>query len=177
MEANLMNTELPAPTVDEDVATDAPQEELEKRFRSGASWFYWVAALSLVNSAVALFDGEWGFVFGLGVTQFVDAIAWSVAEESADIATATRVASFGVNVLIVGLVVLMGWLAHKRRQWVFVVGLVLYVFDALLFLVDGDFLSLAFHGWVVFAVTSGLLACRKLAALDSPPGEQAFSPA
>ncbi|MFQ5349796.1 MAG: hypothetical protein ACE5EG_05065 [Thermoanaerobaculia bacterium] len=49
--------------------------------------------------------------------------------------------------------------------------------DALLFLMAGDFLSLAFHGWVFIAVGSGFLACRKLAALDAPPVEQVLSPA
>ncbi len=177
MEANPTNTGLSEATGNEASVEEDPREALEKRFRNGASWFFWVAALSLVNSAVVLFGGEWGFLFGLGVTQVVDAIAFAVAAEAAEIATAAKVVSFGVNVLIVGFVALMGWLAHKRLQWVFVVGLVLYVFDALIFLLAGDFLSLAFHGWVLFAVTSGFLACRKLAALDSPPAEQVFSPA
>ncbi len=177
MEPNPTDTRPPAATTDEAVADEDPQEALEKRFRNGANWFYWVAALSLANSAVVLFGGEWGFVFGLGLTQVVDAVAWAVSEESAEIATVAKVVSFGVNLLIVGLVALMGWLAHRRLQWVLVVGLVLYVFDALIFLAAGDFLSLAFHGWVFFAVTNGLLACRKLAALDSPPAAQAFSPA
>jgi hypothetical protein len=177
MDPSLTVRNLAEPDVTETVDAKDPLEELEKRFRNGASWFYWVAILSLVNSAVALFDGEWGFVFGLGFTQVVDAIAATVAEESPNLATASKVVGFGADVLIVGVVALMGWLAHKRLQWVFVVGLVLYVFDALLFLMAGDFLGLAFHGWVFFAVTGGLLACRKLASLESPPVEQAFSPA
>lgn len=177
MEPNPTNTELPEATAEEAVVEEDPREALEKRFRGGASWFYWVAGLSLINSAVVLFNGEWGFLFGLGATQVVDAIGLAVAEESGEIATAVKVASFAANLLIVGFVALMGWLAHKRLQWVFVVGLVLYAFDALIFLVAGDFLGLAFHGWVFFAVTSGYLACRKLAALDSPTVAQAFSPA
>ncbi len=55
--------------------------------------------------------------------------------------------------------------------------LALYPGDALLFLLVGGFLSPAFHGWVLFAVTSGLLACGNLAALDAPPGQEVFSPA
>ena len=177
MDPKPADLELPPTTAGEAADEPDPREALEKRFRNGASWFYWVAALSLVNSAVALFDGEWGFMFGLGVTQVVDAIAWSVAAEAPEMAVASKAVSFGVDFLIVGVVALMGWLAHKRLAWVFVVGLVLYAFDALLFLFAGDFLSLAFHGWVFFAVTSGLLACRQLKALEAPPVQQAFSPA
>lgn len=177
-----MQQALPDTDLDQAAAAEAaeaadPKELLEQRFRTGASWFYWVAALSLANSAVALFDGEWGFLFGLGVTQVIDAVAFAIKESSPDLAMAMQVASFAASLLIVGVVALMGWLAHKRMQWVFVVGLVLYFGDALLFLLAGDYLSLAFHGWVLFAVASGLLACRKLAALEQPAMEQVFSPA
>ena len=176
MNAQLPETQAVEPPADAVEETD-PRSALEGRFRTGASWFYWVAGLSLVNSVVVLFGGEWGFIFGLGFTQVVDAVASVLIEESPDAAFAMRAGALAVNVFIVGVVLLMGYLAHQRQQWVFVVGLVLYTVDALLFLVAGDFLSLAFHGWVFFAVTSGLLACRKLAALEAPPAEQAFSPA
>lgn len=182
MEANATNSELPdameAEVSDEEAVEIDPREVLEKRFRHGASWFYWVAALSFVNAVVAVFNGEWGFIFGLGITQVVDAFAFAVAEESPDLATASRFVGFGVNLMILAVVALMGWMAHRRMAWVFVVGLVFYAFDALLFLVVGDFLGLAFHGWVFVAVTSGLLACRKLTRIDAPPVErQVFSPA
>lgn len=156
-----------------------PREALESRFRSGASWFYWVAALSLLNSVVALFNGEWGFAFGLGFTQLVDAVAAAAIADAPDMAVAGRLVSFGVNLVILSVVALMGWLAHKRKSWVFVVGLVIYLFDAMLFLLVGDFLGLAFHGWVFVAVISGLFACRKLKALEAPAAVvgEAFSPA
>ena len=171
MDTSVTHTDLETPAAGAEAAAEEdPRAQLEQRFRNGASWFYWVAVLSLVNSVVALFDGEWGFIFGLGVTQVVDAFALAVAEESADLAMAGRIASLGVNLFIIGVVALMGWLAHKRMQWVFVLGLVLYVGDALLFLLVGDFLSLAFHGWVLFAVTSGLVACRRLKAMDASAG-------
>ena len=177
MEPNRNDLELPEPEADEAVTEVDAKEALEKRFRNGASWFFWVAGLSLVNSVVALFDGEWGFIFGLGVTQAVDAIAWSVGQEAPELAVVGKAVGFGVDFLIVGLVALMGWLAHKRMVWVFVVGLVLYAGDALLCLVVGDFLGLAFHGFVFFVVTSGLMACRQLKLLDAPPVAEAFSPA
>src|SRR5216117_2936789 len=39
------------------------------QLKSGASWFYWIAGLSLINSIVAFTGGQWAFLFGLGITQ------------------------------------------------------------------------------------------------------------
>src|SRR5262245_38242766 len=39
--------------------------------RSGAQWFYWIAALSLVNSVLAIAGQDWRFIIGLGITQLV----------------------------------------------------------------------------------------------------------
>lgn len=164
-----------APAAEQTAAAD-PRVELEKRFKSGASWFYWVAGLSLVNSVVALFGGEWGFIFGLGITQMVDAAVAVLAEETVETTNIVRVVGLAVNAGVVGVVALMGWLARRGHRWVFVVGLVLYAGDALLFVLVGDWLGLAFHGWVLFAVTSGYLACRQLAALDAERSPQ-LSPA
>ena len=66
-----------------DAATQEPdqREKLERAVSGGASWFYWIAGLSLVNSAIVLFGGQWNFIVGLGVTQIIDAIASVVAQE------------------------------------------------------------------------------------------------
>src|SRR5437016_14082822 len=41
---------------------------LEKQLKSGGSWFYWIAGLSLINSAIALSGSGMRFILGLGVT-------------------------------------------------------------------------------------------------------------
>ena len=66
------------------VPEDGRLEEIaqyEKRFRSGASWFYWIAGLSIVNSLVVHLQGQWAFVIGLGITQIIDAVAIAAIEE------------------------------------------------------------------------------------------------
>ena len=40
--------------------------------KRGASWFDWIAALSVINSAISLFSGTWYFVLGLGITEVID---------------------------------------------------------------------------------------------------------
>jgi hypothetical protein len=44
------------------------RHQLEERMKSGANWFYWIAALSLVTSVISLAGGTWGFFVSLGVT-------------------------------------------------------------------------------------------------------------
>src|SRR5688572_28411552 len=56
-------------------AITADQQHLEMRLKSGASWFYWIAGLSIINSIAALSGAGWGFIVGLGVTQIVDEFA------------------------------------------------------------------------------------------------------
>src|SRR5215469_2722671 len=43
--------------------------------RRSAGWFDWIAALSIVNSVISLFNGSWHFVVGLGITELIDGLA------------------------------------------------------------------------------------------------------
>ena len=45
----------------------------EALLKSGASWFYWIAGLSLINSFIALSGSDYGFILGLGITRIIDA--------------------------------------------------------------------------------------------------------
>ena len=42
--------------------------------KGGANWFYWVAALSLINSAAFVFGAGVHFLAGLGLTEIADAV-------------------------------------------------------------------------------------------------------
>ncbi len=141
--------------------TDSGRLALEKQFERGANWFYWIAGLSVVNSAVALSGVMWAFVVGLGITQVVDAI---VVEEEAGIKA--RIAAFGFDLIIASGVVLFGYLARKRLRWVFVLGMVLYAVDGLWFLFGPDVFSLAFHAFALFGIFGGFKACGQLKGMD-----------
>lgn len=140
---------------------------LENRFKGGAGWFFWVAALSIVNSIIILAGGKWGFIFGLGVTQIVDGIGIAVSEGAPEAGFGIKLIPLGINLFIAGFVVMFGVLARQRHQWAFVVGMVLYALDGLILLAAGDILGSVFHGWVLFCLFSGLRACRQLDAMDS----------
>ena len=42
--------------------------------RTGANWFIIIGALSVVNTLISVSGGRIRFIFGLGVTEFADAI-------------------------------------------------------------------------------------------------------
>jgi len=127
------------------------------QLKSGASWFYWVAGLSLINSAVALSGTGWGFIVGLGITQIFDAIGQQFG-------TAGKAVVLVLDLIVAGVFVLFGVLSHKRHTWAFVLGMVLYALDGLIFLIAQDWLGLGFHAFVLFCLFRGVKACRELNA-------------
>lgn len=137
------------------------QLELERQFSRGTSWFYWIAGLSLVNSILWLTGAEWSFIVGLGATRMVDAIILGLSEEM-QVGNAIKFVAFGIDLLIAGVYVLIGFLALKRIKAVVIIGMVFYALDGLTFLMVGDYLSMAFHGYALFCIFGGLKALSQL---------------
>lgn len=178
-----METETKAPQAPdanapaENVA-DIELHKLETQHQGGAKWFYWIAALSLVNSAIIHFGGEWSFVVGLGATQFLDVIAAAVAEEVGSGAAIVKALAIAGDLLIAGIFALFGFFALKRKTWAFVAGMALYGVDGLLFLLVGDWLSIGFHVFALLGLAGGLVAARKIESLNEPsrPGTMDYEP-
>ena len=146
--------------------------QAEARSNSGARWFYWIAALSFITSLIALSGYKWGFLASLGVTQIINAVANALAERGAG---AARVVALVFDALASGVFVLLGYFAVKRHSWAFIAGLVLYVLDALLFVLAGFWLGLIFHGYVTYCLVNGYRACARLAEMDrqaAPPAPE-----
>ncbi|MEY4386641.1 MAG: hypothetical protein RLY20_1924 [Verrucomicrobiota bacterium] len=135
------------------VSSDDPQAAA--RLRSGASWFYWVAGLSLINSVVALTGSNWRLIFGLGVTQLI-------AELGTNFGGAAVAVTFVLNLIATGVFVLFGVFAHKRHLWAFIAGGVLFLLDLVFLLLVQDWISVAFHAWVLFSFFMGAKACHEL---------------
>ena len=152
-----------------------PQEQaiqqkikFENQLKAGANWFYWIAGLSIVN-AVLLFTGsDWGFVIGLGITQIIGGIGAVAAEDLGHIAT---IFAFVFTLIATGIFVLFGVFANKRYIWAFIVGMVIYALDGLIFLLIQDWLSIGFHVFALFCIYSGLKAHFELRKLESTQAE------
>lgn len=138
---------------------EAARLALERRRDSGASWFYWIAGLSLVNSVMQLFGSTRSFIAGLGITQVVDAMT----REAGD---GAKAGAFVFDLLVAGVFVAAGVLARRSRS-AFIAGMALYALDGLIFLLVREWIGLAFHAFVLYSIFSGYRAA--LALRDLPP--------
>lgn len=154
--------------------TDSTQMVLQARFtlqnrlRSGTSWFFWIAGLSLINTLATLFGVSWNFAIGLGITQVIDIVAMTLVSKL-----------HGPGVLIVdGIAIVMdlglaamfvafGWLARRNHAWVFILGMVIYALDGLLFVLFQSWLSVGLHAFALFGLYQGLQALYALRKLPT----------
>jgi hypothetical protein len=144
-----------APSPKAGTASVLDRPALARRRNAGASWFYWVAALSLVNSVVVLTGQHWRFIVGLGLTQVADAMVARTGHGLAVVA--------GVDVVLIGGFALLGRFAQRGRLWAFVAGAAFYALDGLIFVAARDWVGVAFHAFVVVMAARGLQAARRLA--------------
>jgi hypothetical protein len=140
-----------------DPARGVDRAALQKAVANGASWFFWIAGLSVLNTILTLAGVEWSLVLGLGTTQIADGLAVAIGG-------AAFAVPIVVNLVVVGLFVLFGVYARKGRYWAFVVGMVLYGLDALIFVPFGDWLPVGFHAFALVMIALGVNALRKLRA-------------
>ena len=125
--------------------------------KSAASWFYWIAALSLVNSISAFTGSDWRFILGLGITQIIDALGQ-------DIEGSGKFIALVLDLVAAGVLVLFGVFGGKGHLWAFIVGMVLFALDGVIFLLAQDWIGVAFHAFVLYCFVRGFQACRALKA-------------
>ncbi len=158
-----LNTQEPAAA--SVAATDglaAQRAALEQQRDGGASWFYWIAGLSLVNTVMVQTDANLSFVVGLVITLIVDAVTHKMAGIG-------KLLALGFSVFVAATFVLFGYLAKKGHGWAFVVGMLLYAGDGLLAVVAQDWMMAGFHAFALFCLWGGFSAHRKLNAVAASP--------
>jgi hypothetical protein len=64
------------------------RRQLEARSKSGARWFFVIAAFSLITSIISLTGSSLVFLISLGITQIVDAMARGAATKAGGAAVA-----------------------------------------------------------------------------------------
>jgi hypothetical protein len=147
----------PALPMDEEVRA------LFARGKNGAAWFYWIAALTMINSVIMLTGGQWNFSLGLTFTFFADAIATVAVQQGNP--EWIKFAVFGFDLVVICLVALCGWLAQKRILPVFAIGMFLYLLDTPLAILTG-FLGVGIHLFALWGMWNGFSAYRQLNAME-----------
>ncbi len=158
----------PVPPTDPAAAAfNARVAELVQAGDTGANWFYWVAGLSLVNSAIGLFGGGMYFVVGLAITLIADGIGAGIAAEAPETSMMINAVTIAFDLFVAAVLFGFGFLSRKRILPIFAIGMVLYLLDGLIFLAFQDWLSVAFHAFALYSMGNGFLAYRKLNQLRS----------
>jgi hypothetical protein len=141
---------------------DAVEQRLraERVVKAGAGWFITVGVLSIINSVLAMSGAGFHFIFGLGVTELVDALAHQIGQTGFAL-------DLVINGFVAGVFVLFWHFARKGQRWAFLVGMVLYALDALLMLYFRDILAVAFHGYALYRMYSGLSGIPALQQSES----------
>lgn len=130
------------------------------RISSAARWFWWIAGLSVVNTVLTHTGSDVSFLLGLGFTLISD----HVFKDYAPVA-------YAIDLLCIGFFVGIGFIALRGYRWAFVVGLVIYVLDALIYLKFQDWLPLAFHVYASVMIITGIMALNAAikSVLAAPP--------
>lgn len=128
------------------------------RMQSGANWFIVVGALSVVNTLITMSGGHVRFIFGLGITSYIDAIGRHSGAQN-------QTTSLMLSVLFGAFIAVFGFLGRKEQRWAFFVGMALYLCDGLLLLPDAHYLDAAFHLWGLFRIFQGVQALTGLEKL------------
>lgn len=147
-------------------AGSTPQvaQMLLSRARTGSGWFLVIAILSMVNSVIARIGGGLSFIVGLGITQIFDAVAKG---QGNDPTSSGMIFAFVLDLAVAGLFLLFWRLTQKGQTSAFVVGMVIYGIDGLIFLMGPQLPALAFHAYALYRIFSGYRSARELQRLTA----------
>jgi hypothetical protein len=127
---------------------------------SGATWFWWIAGLSIVNSVMIHSGSETTLAIGLAVTLLADIIFKEY-----------QLIAFGVDALALGVIFALGFMARRGHFWAFVTGIVLYLLDGVIYVLMQSWMAVALHGLALFYMIRGAAKLRSAlkAAAEPPP--------
>lgn len=138
-----------------------PQRAPEAAVASRASeshWFFWVAVAAALDSLHIILGSHVPSFTGFGVTALVDGYF-----------AGSTVLHVIANCWMGAPFVFLGFCANEGRKWAFSVALVVYGLDAALLLAAQNYLSIPFHGFILYMLYRGY------AALNQPKDSKAAS--
>ncbi|HAV92401.1 TPA: hypothetical protein DCW38_04390 [candidate division WOR-3 bacterium] len=132
---------------------------IENEVKGSASWFYWIAALSILNSIIFMFNLNWNFVIGLGVTQLLDFAGRAFSD---NFISGIKYLSLSLNIILSAVFIVIGLYANKASRKAFIIGMILYGLDTIVFILAFDLLGIGFHIFAIYFMFRGFQACAKM---------------
>jgi hypothetical protein len=139
-------------------ATD-PNDAVILRMQRGAGWFLTIGLLSGVNAILQIFAARIRFIFGLGITQVIDAVAHRMGQGG----TIVMVVIDGLFILL--LILCSRW-AKTGSQGAFLGGMIAYALDGVLLVLFSMWLDAAVHAYALWMIWQGYSAARELAQIQ-----------
>ncbi len=133
-------------------------------FKSGASWYFWLAAITVVNLIIRLTNPESTvrFAIGLSISKYLENNQLSIFAN-----IQPRTISLIMSLIFVFVMVILGFLARKRNKVAYIIGIVLYALDIIPAVMIGDLYAVIFHVIVLGFLVWGLVHLFKLEKLEA----------
>jgi hypothetical protein len=138
--------------------------ELQATIVSGARWFYWIAALTVLNLVFLEFKIPFTMSLGLATTRLV---CYLSSEGGGPGLSEWSNAVIGLDLLLCCFLCLFGWLSAAGHRAVFIMGTILVAMDSMFYIFP--FLSLAgvvVHLYAVCSMYFGIVALGKLQKIE-----------
>jgi hypothetical protein len=142
------------PTHEAQAASAAQWAAIGANIARSANWFYWIAGLSLVNLLVGVSGGQWKFAIGLGISELLSGIADEVKTGGGS--TAVIVVLYAASLCVTAFFATCGWFARRPSAVAFIVGMVAFGLDTIVFVMFSDWMGVAFHGLALYYLWRGL---------------------
>ncbi len=116
------------------------------RWRAGAVWFYWAAALAVAAAVLHAYGQTWSSALSFGVLQ---------SPVSAPLRLGSPVGALAVTVTFF---VFIGVFANAGQRWAFGIGMLAYAADGALFAMQQQWFGVALHVIILFFLYQGIVA-------------------
>ena len=124
------------------------------RISTGPACFYWIAALTVLNSILVISGRSLRFAIGLGITAAIDV-------KAKELGTTGLILDLLISGTVAAIFAVLGSLAGRKIRWAFLAGITLYGVEGLMCFAASDILGAALHAYTIFAISRAMIAPKQ----------------
>jgi len=134
-------------------------------FSNGANWFYWIAALTIINIVLIAVGSPIILAFGMAVPELGMYLAFDW--DTGELDRTLMWSGIALGVILSAVCAAIGWFSNQGNKMIFGVGIALIALDTLLFIFPlFSIIALVVHGYALWAMVNGIFALIKLQRLE-----------